>query len=404
MPEIDVYRYPPRYGRFPKLAPVKVESRIVDNVEQYSMYRADASAQEPRLGLSEEALAITPYFDGQNDLRGIQHQLHVRYGQLLYCEKIHALALALWRAGLFETPQPHRLLRAPLFAGSAYEANAERLEAKLDASFTDGTGPGLPGHRAIDTKLRGIVVPHLDLQRAGGVYARGYKALAERTGADLFVIFGTAHQSPAQLFTLTRADYDTPLGPVETDQKALGALHTRLGDEIYADESAHQDEHSIEFQALYLKHLFGDRPFTILPILCSSLYGGKPPEQDPAFARFMKALSFAVQGRKVAWIASADFSHVGPVYGDALAPSPEQRRTLAQSDDESLKLLQLGDLRGFYEDLSRDADTRRVCGLTPIYAAIRASGATKAKRLEYAQCDDDEGSVVTCAALTLESE
>lgn len=405
MTEIAVHRYPPRYGHYPKLGPVMVQSHIVDGVQQYSMRRADADPLDPGLALSEEALAIVPYFDGRNDLRGVQHQVHVRYGQLLYCEKIHELGLALWRAGLFESPSAKQLLRAPLFAGSAYESDARRLKEKLDATFTEFDGPGLPLGRAFDARVRGIVVPHLDLQRAGGIYALGYKALAEKVDADLFVVFGTAHQSPGQLFTLTRADYDTPLGPVETDADALSILHAHLGDEIFADEAAHQDEHSIEFQALYLKHLFGDRPFSILPVLCSSLYGGRRPEEEPAFSRFLEVLSLAVRGRKVAWVASADLSHVGPVYGDALAPSPDVRRALAEQDDESLKLLERGDLDGFFNDLSRDVDTRRVCGLTPIYAAMKASGATKARRLQYAQCDDaDEGSVVTCAALTLETE
>lgn len=405
MPEITVHRYPPRYGRYPKLGPVMVQSRLDGDTQRFLMRRADASPDEPGLVLGEEALAIAPYFDGRNDLRGVQHQVHVRYGQLLYCEKIHELALALWRGGMFESPAAEQVLRAPLFAGSAYEADAERLKKKLDATFALPDGPGLPGPLVRDPTVRGIVVPHLDLQRAGGLYARGYKALLESVDADLYVVFGTAHQCPQQLFTLTRANYDTPLGPVDTDRDALSILHSRLGDEIFADEAAHQDEHSIEFQTLYLKHLLGDRPFSILPILCSSLYGDTLPGKDPAFTRFTAALSQAVRGRKVAWIASADLSHVGPVYGDALAASPEQRRSLATQDDDSLKLLERGDLDGFFRHLCQDVETRRVCGLTPIYAAMAASGATKATRLQYAQCEDaDDGSVVTCAALTLETD
>lgn len=404
MPEIAVYRYPPRYGRAPRLGPVQVQEVELDGRKAYTMRRTDA-LDAPGIVLSEEALALSAFFDGQHDLRAVQHDVHRQYGQLLYCEKIHELALALWRAGLFGPVKASatRSLRPPVFAGSAYEADPDQLRAMLDATFADGPGEG----RSPGANVCGIVSPHLDLFRAGAVYAHAYKALVDHLDADLFVVFGTAHQNPPRLFSLTRRDYDTPLGPVKTDPDALAMLAAEFGD-AFVDESAHDEEHSIELQALYLRHLLAGRPFTVLPVLCSSLYDGaargERPEDQPEFTRFIEALGRAVQGRKVAWIAAADLSHVGLVYGDDSPPTAEALASLALEDRESLATLDRGDAGGFFDHVTRDALTRRICGLAPIYAAMKASGATGATLLKYDQWfGADEGSAVTFAAATLEA-
>lgn len=405
MPEIVVHRYPARYGRTPRLGPVQVQPVEADGRKAYALRRTDAP-DDPGLVLSEEALALCAYFDGRHDLSAVQQEVHRQYGQLLYREKIHELAQALWRAGLFAPPrQPTpQARRAPVFAGAAYEADPDRLRQMLNATFAAPDGPG--EGRSPGANVRGIVSPHLDLFRAGPVYAHAYKALVDHVEADLFVVFGTAHQSPSRLFTLTRRDYDTPLGAVTTDHDAQAILAAELGEEAF-DEPVHDEEHAIEMQALYLKHLLADRTFTMLPVLCSSLYEcaarGQRPEDLPEYTRFLAALSQAVRGRKVAWIAAADLSHVGLVYGDEAPPSSQALAALALEDRESLAALDRGDGAAFFDHVTRDAHTRRICGLTPIYAAMAACGATGATLLKYDQWfGADEGSAVTFAAATLE--
>ena len=60
--------------------------------------------------------------------------------------------------------------------------------------------------------------PHIDLHRGGPTFAWAYKRVVEETDADLFVIFGTAHNPMRNLFSVTRKHFDTPLGTVETDK------------------------------------------------------------------------------------------------------------------------------------------------------------------------------------------
>src|SRR5947207_1417010 len=91
----------------------------------------------------------------------------------------------------------------------------------------------------------------------------------------------------------------------------------------FGAELVHRGEHSIEFQAVFIRYLFGGRrDFTIVPILTSfahdALARGKRPEDDRRVARFLDAVveTAAAQKRRVAFVAGADLAHMGPRFGD----------------------------------------------------------------------------------------
>ena len=53
---------------------------------------------------------------------------------------------------------------------------------------------------------------------------------------------------------------------------------------------------------------------------------------------------------------------------------------------------------GFFESVRRDNDRRRICGLSPIYALLRALGGARGTLRRYGQWPDPAG-VVTFASL-----
>ena len=63
------------------------------------------------------------------------------------------------------------------------------------------------------------------------------RRLAEGTDASLFVIIATSHYSP-QRFTLTRMDFQTPLGRVPTDQASIDRIVNHYGDGLFDDPIA----------------------------------------------------------------------------------------------------------------------------------------------------------------------
>ncbi|WP_243338662.1 AmmeMemoRadiSam system protein B [Anaeromyxobacter soli] len=278
--------------------------------------------------------------------------------------------------------------RPAAWAGAVYPDDPIALRRALDGWLRDGVAP--PPCEPV----RLVVAPHIDYPRGAAGYARAYRALAA-TDADLFVVFGTAHATPPHLFTLTRLDYATPLGAVPTDRAAVEAIAARLGaEEVLADELCHAGEHSVELQVVVLRHLLR-RPFTVLPVLCSSISHLAAPAE--ATRPFLAALARATSGRRVCFVAAADLAHVGPLYGDPRPPTAAELGAHAAADRRTLSYLAAGDADGFHRDAVREDARRRLCGVAPIYAALRASGRA-ARLLHYAQWTDGTDSVSFAAA------
>jgi len=284
-----------------------------------------------------------------------------------------------------------RAPRPPACAGASYPDDPAALRALLD-----GLLGALPSPPPAHPGVRLLVSPHVDYARGGPCYARAWQAL-RACDADLFVVFGTAHLSPARPFTLTRQDYDTPLGAVPTDRALADALLAALpGEDLLADELCHRTEHSIEFQMVWLRHLFPRRRLSALPVLCSAI--SHLSEASVVTGGFLDALGDAVRGRRVCYVAGADLSHLGPAYGDAAPPAPKALTAFAAEDRRTLAFLEAGDAAGFHRDAARDDSRRRICGTAPIYAAMRASG-RGARLLDYAQWSDGTDSVSFAAAV-----
>jgi AmmeMemoRadiSam system protein B len=290
----------------------------------------------------------------------------------------------------------HSAPREPACAGSSYPDDPSALEALLASFYADPAGPG---RRDVSSRagagVRLLVAPHIDFGRGGPVYAHAYAAL-EGCDADLFVVFGTAHASPRRLFTLTRQDYATPLGTVTTERAVVDALAAELGDdELFGDELVHRGEHSCEFQMVWLRWLFPDRPLRAVPVLCSSISHLGDPAR--ATSRFLAALARATAGRTVCHVAGADLAHVGPMYGDERAPSKDELAGFDRQDRSTLARLAGGDAGAFHRDAILEDERRRLCGVAPIYAAMRASD-RGARLLRYGQWTDGTDMVSFAAA------
>ena len=218
-------------------------------------------------------------------------------------------------------------VRAAAHAGGAYKADPQALAEQLTALFTHAKGPGglpEPGGKQ-PSGLCGVISPHIDLERGGPAFAWAYKQLIEQSDADLFVVFGTAHNPMRNLFALTKKDFATPLGVVETDRKFVSQLAARFAAQpggkdihLFADELAHRHEHSLEFQVVFLQYLLGtSRPFKIVPVLTGSFHDFVADRRSPstsnevtAFVEAMRECVAAHPG-KVAFVSGSDLAHIG---------------------------------------------------------------------------------------------
>ena len=120
----------------------------------------------------------------------------------------------------------------------------------------------------MDGKLIGIAAPHVSPFGGWQTYRAAFSALGMHIRERVFVILGTSHYGEPDRFGLTRKPFDTPLW-------AHAKPELRLINELAGEPAAtmedycHAVEHSIEFQVLFLQHLYGP-DIRILPIFCGS--------------------------------------------------------------------------------------------------------------------------------------
>lgn len=299
--------------------------------------------------------------------------------------------------------------RPAVHAGKAYPADPQALRAELSALFTTGKGPGAPGDPPADggaaAGLVGILSPHIDLHRGGPTFAWSYKRLVEESDADLFVIFGTAHAPMSNLFSVTRKDFETPLGKVETDRQLAARLTANLaatpgGAELNlaADELVQRYEHSLEFQAVFLQFLLGERrPFKILPVLVGSFHEfmrtGTTPIDAPAVRAFVTALRKTIEahGKRVCYISSGDLAHIGQRFGDRSLLNAARLERLAADDRVLLKATCQPNANAMFEHVANQNDAHRVCGVSPTYTMLEVARPMRGELLKYDQAVELDG-------------
>jgi AmmeMemoRadiSam system protein B len=297
--------------------------------------------------------------------------------------------------------------RAAAHAGSAYPVQAEALRQVM-ARYVEEPDHGAPpaGAAPDHGPLVGIAAPHVSPEGGWRSYQAAYRALAPASGERTFAILGTSHYGEPEAFGLTRKPFLTPLGETTVDHRLVDELAERGGAAVRVEDYCHSIEHSIEFQVVFLQHLFGP-PVRIVPILCGpfarSTREGTLPEDDPGVERFLSALGevAAREGRALTWVLGVDMAHMGRRYGDPFEARAEEGLMLevAERDRARFERIAKGDARGFWELVREKGDELRWCGASPLYTFLKAVAPASAQVARYEQWNIDEKSVVSFAAL-----
>jgi AmmeMemoRadiSam system protein B len=286
--------------------------------------------------------------------------------------------------------------RRPCCVG-VYDADPEKCRAQLDSLFTAAGGPGAPRALPTSNDLRAVLVPHMDFGRGNVTYGWGFKALAEQTAARTFVIVATSHYS-AHRFTLTRQNFETSLGVVETDRAYIDRIVGEYGNGLFDDPLAHVGEHSIEIEVVLLQHLFADRgPIKIVPLLVGSFHdavaGRHLPDGSADIARMVAALqkAEATNPEPVCYVVSGDLAHIGPKFGDKRKAAGPWLGESEQRDRAILTWLDAADPSGYFNEVAKEGDARRICGLSPTWLALAAARPRTGHVLHYQQFVHPEG-------------
>jgi len=403
-------------GYLPKLRPLDIK-RVVNDGQGYLVLRDTLGLADGVVMVPEELGPLLALCDGTRYVGEISAAFQLSAGypmpEARFGELIDSLAEALvfederFAKAYDEAKRAYRsaAYRPPALAGRAYPEDPEELARVFDG-YCQAVGERSPNAAG---PVAGVVSPHIDYERGWRVYAdvwqRASSAIAE---TDLVIVFGTDHSGGPGKLTLTRQSYATPWGVLPTAQPIVDALAEALGEEeAFAEEIHHRNEHSIELPLTWLHYFLRPQTCEVVPVLCGSFHqlvaGLKEPNAHEGFAKALAVLRSASSGRRVLVVAAADFAHVGPAFGDAQPWEISDREELRSTDQSLLDAISEGDHDRFFHEIRGVEDRNRVCGMPPIYLALRLLAGVTGEPAGYEQCpaDPENASLVSIAGAVL---
>lgn len=367
---------------------------------------------------SDATLIIPPalvgcleFLDGQQSELDLRAYLVQLTGDLQVTELQQHLLDALSQAGFLEdenfakrkSEAEHSFasaaVREPVHAGSGYPESAAQLSETLRGYMIGAQPP--------DGKVIAIAAPHVSPFGGIEAYRAAYSALSPSDADRTFVVLGTSHYGEPDRIGLTRKPFRTPFGDTRTDLAIVDALERESGDAAAMEDYCHAVEHSIEFQVVFLQHLFGPA-IRVVPILCGSyarsIYQGGLPEHSEPVHRMLGALGelAAREGERLLWVLGIDMAHMGRRYGDAIEATADrgEMENVARRDRARIESIESGDALGFWQKVQENRDDLKWCGSAPLYTFLKAVPQARGRLLRYQQWNIDEHSVVSFAGMS----
>ena len=346
--------------------------------------------------LPSELFELMSLLDGSHTLRDLQmFMMRKKGGMLVGIDEVQAIIDQLDQYCLLESEKfiesrdkivsefVSSTLRPCSHCGTWYPANKGELEQRVEQILSQAS---VDAHPKGDSVIA-LVAPHIDLNVGTKGYANAYTWLGS-LDASRVIVLGVGHQMREGLFCLTAKDFETPLGLIRTDKDAVSELQGTVQQGLTPDDFPHRSEHSIEFQALFLKYLSKGEEFRIVPILCGSLWTGSSAYNRAIFVEkagpFLERLQEMLQDKDnpTIIVAGIDLSHIGPKFGHD-APAAYLKGP-AQAHDHALLDAALAlDPEAFWEESTRVKDRYNVCGFTVLACLLEVLPESKGQLLHY---------------------
>jgi hypothetical protein len=271
-------------------------------------------------------------------------------------------------------------MRKTAFADSFYPGGSDELLRFIEGAMASAEVSPKPVESAV-----AYVSPHAGYAYSGKTAAYTYKAMQCMKDIDSIesvVIVGPNHTGVGAPIAVSTDDWETPIGVAKNDTALSNAIASTH--DVYVDEDAHRDEHSIEVQLPFLKHALPGKRF------CFVCLGDQSIEASELLAGAILNASRSL-GRKVIVLASSDFDHYEPA---EIAEGKDSRLL------EALKHMDHATFNRLVEELGDS-----ICGFGPITTAMmfaKEMGAGSGVVLKYSNSGDatgDYSSVVAYASL-----
>ncbi len=367
-----------------------------------------------QLAVSPEVMFITAQLDGATSILDIQDRFaRETGGQILPSEDILSIIASMEEALFLKGEAFDKALdeirrdflrtstHQARSAGSAYSSDPRELGCKLDEMMNAAPPPEEPAPACTGRRPfpRGMIIPHIDFVRGSAGYGQAYSELSGCRPPRAVVILGTGHQPMTNRIALCSKDFAVPGGLLRNARAITDALRKSCMAivDFTQDEFAHYGEHSVELQAVWLHHIWGEQ-ITIVPVLVGSMHDfiqpGSVPHaaaSDPQLAAFTVALQEIMAGeQQIMLIASADLSHIGPRFGDQREITEAFLEEVEEVDRGYLSAVMSGGPLAGLENLHQHHDRYHVCGAGCIHVLNAAMPECKGRLLGYHQAATPE--------------
>ena len=246
-------------------------------------------------------------------------------------------------------------------AGGFYPDDPGKLRETIEGFLEQADSAGTAG----DRDIVGILSPHAGYRYSGPVAGEAFRAVQGRDYRTVVVISLNHRRAADKPALLDRSAYDTPLGSLEIDRRAVRRLLDEHGGVFAADENVFRGEHSLEVQLPFVQVALPEAE--IVPIIVAVRDEGLVERAGAALWE-----EFGERG-DVLFVLSSDLSHHHPY---------EQARQL---DDRNLDLLESWQIEKWRAAASRPSEG--MCGYRPLLAFVSFFGRYPEKKREVERID-----------------
>lgn len=244
------------------------------------------------------------------------------------------------------------IIRGAFHAGGWYSSDKKALTSELNNYL-------LKTEKQSNINiLKGMIVPHAGLRWSGPTAAWGYVNINPNIYMRV-VLLGPSHHSGFVGLGLSKCNkFETPLGDISLDTEEINKLALHKGFQIL-NVDIDEAEHSLEMQFPYLRLLFNDKDFKLLPIMV----GQTNLDLDKQFAKIL--LDYYLD-KETLFVISSDFCHWGSrfrfTYHDKKYTYPHE--SIEFLDKLGMEKIESQNAENFANYLAEYKNT--ICGRRPI--------------------------------------
>lgn len=236
------------------------------------------------------------------------------------------------------------MIRKACVSGMFYESNPDFLRQNIESMLSN-----IP-EVDVDGEIVAAIAPHAGYVYSGKTACYAFSEIGKNKLPDTFIVLGPNHTGRGTKIDVCDYDkWETPLGLVDVDVEFIDELLS-VDSNVYVDNNAHVNEHSIEVEIPFIQYVCGNHKFKIVPVVISQ----QIPQLCESLAKSLDEVIRKLK-RNCIIIASTDLNHY------------DNQETTTYLDEKVIKSVENMDMKRMVKDII-DYDIT-MCGYGPVITA-----------------------------------